>query len=90
MNKTELASAVAAKTGFSKVDGKKALNAVIDVISEEVAKDGKVSILGFGTFYVAEKAARKGINPATKQPIDIPARKVVKFKSGADLAKSAK
>jgi DNA-binding protein HU-beta len=59
---------------------------VIDTIAEEVRKGEKVSILGFGSFYVSEKAARRGINPATKEPIDIPAHKVVKFKAGTDLA----
>ncbi|MDR3262282.1 MAG: HU family DNA-binding protein [Tannerella sp.] len=90
MNKTEFINAVAAKAGFSKVDGKKAVKAVIETIIEEVGKDERVNILGFGAFFTTEKAARKGVNPATKQVIDIPARKVVKFKVGADLAKAAK
>jgi DNA-binding protein HU-beta len=87
MNKTDLVNAVAAKAGISKVYGKKAVNAFIETISEEIAKGEKVSILGFGSFYVAQKAARRGVNPATKAAIDIPARKVVKFKVGADLSK---
>ncbi|MDR3268342.1 MAG: HU family DNA-binding protein [Tannerella sp.] len=90
MNKTEFVNAVAAKAGFSKVSGKKAIKAVIETISEEVEKGGKVNIIGFGSFYVTTKAARKGINPATQQVIQIPARKVVKFKVGADLAKVVK
>jgi len=88
MNKTELVDAVAAKAGISKVDGKKAVEAVIQTIAEEMEKGGKVAILGFGSFSVVRKAARKGINPKTKKVIDIPARKVVKFKAGVDLAKT--
>lgn len=90
MNKTEFISAVAAEAGLSKVDGKKAVEAMLKTISKEMKKGGKVSILGFGSFSVVEKAARKGVNPKTKQAIKIPARKVVKFKAGADLAKVVK
>jgi DNA-binding protein HU-beta len=90
MNKIELASAVAEKAGFSKVDGKKAVNAFIDVIQEEIEKGESVSILGFGTFGIVEKSARKGVNPATGAAINIPARKVVKFKVGANLAGAVK
>ena len=87
MNKTEFINAVAAKAGMSKVDGKKAVDAMIETISAEMENGGKVAILGFGSFSVVQKTARKGVNPKTKQAIDIPARKVVKFKAGADLAK---
>lgn len=85
MNKSELVSAVAQKSGLSKVDSKKALDAVLDSISEELRNDGKVVLVGFGTFSVNERSARKGINPRTKEPIDIPAKKVVKFKAGTQL-----
>ena len=88
MNKTDFISAVAAKAGMSKVDAKKALDAAIGTISCEMKKGEKVSILGFGSFSVVTKAARKGVNPKTKKEIDIPARKCVKFKTGADLAKA--
>jgi DNA-binding protein HU-beta len=87
MNKTEFISAVADKAGLSKADAKKAVEAVTDTVSGEVSKGEKVVLAGFGTFSVVERAARKGLNPRTKQVIDIPARKVVKFKAGADLAK---
>ncbi len=90
MNKTEFIEAVAAKAGLSKVDGKKAVEAMIQTIEGEMKKGGKVAILGFGSFTVVKKAARKGVNPKTKQKISIPARKVVKFKPGASLAKMAK
>jgi len=90
MNKTEFISAVAAKAGLTKVDAKKAVDAFIDTVAEEMKKGEKVSILGFGSFSVAEKAARKGINPKTKAVIEIAARKAVKFKAGAELAAQVK
>ncbi|HZJ81018.1 MAG TPA: HU family DNA-binding protein [Dysgonamonadaceae bacterium] len=86
MNKSELVSAVAQKSGLSKVDSKKALDAVLESIGEELKDDGKVVLVGFGTFSVTERSARKGINPRTKEAIDIPAKKVVKFKAGSKLS----
>lgn len=86
MNKSELVSAVAQKSGLSKVDSKKALDAVLESIDEELKNGGKVVLVGFGTFSVTERGARKGINPRTKEPIDIPAKKVVKFKAGSQLS----
>ncbi|MGI6572687.1 MAG: HU family DNA-binding protein [Fermentimonas sp.] len=86
MNKSELVSAIAEKTGLSKVDAKKALDATLETISEEVKSGGKVVLVGFGTFSVSERSARKGINPRTKEPINIPAKKTTKFKPGSDLS----
>ena len=86
MNKADLISAIAEKSGLTKSDSKKALDAFIDSVSEELKKGGKVSLVGFGTYTVTEKSARKGINPRTKAVINIPAKKVVKFKAGAELA----
>ncbi len=85
MNKTELVAAVAAKAELTKVDAKKALDATLEVIAGALKKEEKVALLGFGTFSVNKRAARTGINPATKQKIKIAAKKVVKFKAGADL-----
>ena len=85
MNKTEFINAVAEKSGLSKVDTKKAVEAFVETVSNELKEGGKVALLGFGSFSVAEKSARKGVNPKTKQPIEIPARKSVKFKAGAEL-----
>lgn len=85
MNKTEFINAVSEKAGLSKVDAKKAVEAFIGTVSDELKAGGKVALLGFGSFSVAEKAARKGVNPKTKQPIEIQARKAVKFKAGAEL-----
>ncbi len=86
MNKTELIAAIAEKSGLTKADSKKALDAFIESVGEEMKKGGKVALVGFGTYSVTEKSARKGINPRTKAVINIPAKKVVKFKAGADLA----
>lgn len=86
MNKTELINAIAEGSGLSKVDSKKALEAFIGAVTAEMKKEGKVALVGFGTFSVTNKAARKGINPRTKAVINIPAKKSVKFKAGADLA----
>ncbi len=85
MNKTELINAIAEKAGLTKVQAKAALEAAINTVSEQLAKGDKVALIGFGTFSVAEKTARKGINPRTKEVIEIPARKAVKFKAGAEL-----
>lgn len=86
MNKTDLINAIAEQSGLSKVDSKKALEAVVDSIAAEVKKGGKVALVGFGTFSITQKAARKGINPRTKAVINIPAKKTVKFKPGAELS----
>lgn len=86
MNKTELIDAIAEKSGLSKVDSKKALEAFIDSVSGELKSGGKIALVGFGTFSVTERSARKGINPRTKAAIKIPAKKVAKFKPGSDLA----
>lgn len=85
MNKTDLVAKIAEGAGLSKVDAKKALEATLDAITSAVKKDDKVVLVGFGTFAVQKSAARKGVNVLTKKPINIPAKKVVKFKAGADL-----
>ena len=90
MNKAELINAIAEKAGLSKADAKNALDATIEVISEAMVQNDKVALVGFGTFSVSEKAERTGINPATKEKITIPAKKVVKFKAGAELTAKVK
>lgn len=90
MNKTEFISAVSEKSGLSKNDAKKAVEAFIETVSNEMQAGGKIALLGFGSFSVTEKAARKGVNPKTKQPIEISARKAVKFKAGAELNEKIK
>ncbi|MCR4773414.1 MAG: HU family DNA-binding protein [Prevotella sp.] len=86
MNKTELVEKIAAKAGLSKVDAKKALDATTEALKEALVAGDKVQLIGFGTFSVNERPAREGINPATKQKIKIAAKKVAKFKAGAELA----
>lgn len=86
MNKAELVAAVAAKAEVSKVQAGKVVEATVEAIIEALQNGENVQMIGFGTFAVVNKAARKGINPATKKAITIPAKKVVKFKAGAKLA----
>lgn len=90
MNKTDLVNAIAAGAGLSKVDAKKALDATLKVIEGALKNNDKVALVGFGTFEVSKRAARQGINPATKQAITIEAKNVVKFKAGAQLANAVK
>ena len=90
MNKTELVEKIAAGAGLSKADAKKALDATVEAIKAALAAGDKVQLVGFGTFAVAERPAREGINPATKQKIKIAAKKVAKFKAGAELADAIK
>ncbi|RGM49896.1 MULTISPECIES: HU family DNA-binding protein [Bacteroides] len=85
MNKAELISAMAAEAGLSKVESKKALDAFIVSVTKALKAGDKVSLVGFGTFSVVERAERTGINPATKKTIQIPAKKVAKFKAGSEL-----
>jgi len=90
MNKTELVNAIAAAAGLSKADSKKALDATLEAIADALKTGDKVALLGFGTFAVSERPAREGINPATKEKIQIAAKKIVKFKAGAELADAVK
>ena len=85
MNKTELIAAVAEKAGISKKDADNSVNAVLDVIVETLASDEKVQLVGFGTFEVGQRPSRTGINPRTKESIQIPAAKTPKFKAGKAL-----
>ncbi|MBR6816789.1 MAG: HU family DNA-binding protein [Clostridia bacterium] len=82
MNKTELIAAIAAKAELSKKDAEKALMAFTETVVEELKKDGKVQIVGFGTFEARARAERKGINPLTKETITIAASVVPAFKAG--------
>ena len=85
MNKAELVNAMATETGVSKKDVEKVLNSFINVVSNEMANKGKVQLVGFGTFETRERAARKGLNPQTKEEIKIPACTVPAFKAGKAL-----
>ncbi len=90
MNKAELINAIAEKANLSKVQSKAALEATIKTVSEQLSKGEKVALSGFGTFSVVEKTARKGVNPRTKEVIEIPAHKSVKFRGGAELNDAVK
>lgn len=85
MTKADLISAVAQKTELSKKDSDKAVNAVLEAITETLAAGEKVSLVGFGTFEVKVRAAREGINPRTKEKIEIPSSKLPVFKAGKGL-----
>ncbi len=86
MNKTELIDKIAAGAEISKVQAKKALEAAMAAVQEALVAGDKVALIGFGTFSVSERPAREGINPQSKEKIQIAAKKVAKFKAGAELA----
>ncbi len=88
MNKTELIDAVAEKSGLTKADSKKAVDAITAAITGALKSGDKVALVGFGTFSVKENPAREGINPLTKKKITIAAKKVAKFKAGSELNKA--
>ncbi len=90
MNKAELINEIAAASGLTKAASKKALDATMKSITSALAKGKKVSLVGFGSFSVVERAARTGVNPITKKPLKIGAKKVAKFKPGADLVEAVK
>ena len=87
MNKVELIDAVAAKAGMTKVDARKAIDAIMDVTKAELKKDGKIALVGFGTMSVNKRPARQGRNPQTGATIKIKAKKVVRFKPAANILK---
>ena len=85
MNKADLIAAIAAKTGETKKSAEASVNAFVDVITESLVKGDKVQLVGFGSFDVRKRAARKGRNPQTKEEIKIPASKAPVFKAGKAL-----
>ena len=88
MGKQEIVVAVAEKTGLTKADAARAVDATLEAITAGLKEEGKVAFVGFGTFSSKQRAAREGINPLTKQPIKIPAKNVVSFKAGSKLKDS--
>ncbi len=88
MNKAELIDAIAADAGLSKADAKRALDGFVNVTGGALKKGDRISLVGFGSFSVSNRAARTGRNPQTGKEIKIAAKKVVKFKAGSDLADS--
>ena len=85
MSKTELVEFIADKAGLTKADATRALDAAIEGITNGLKKEGKVALVGFGTFSAKKRAAREGINPLTKEPLKIPAKTVASFKAGSKL-----
>ena len=85
MNKADLIAAIAAKTGETKKSAEASVNAFVDVVTESLVKGDKVQLVGFGSFEVRKRAARKGRNPQTKEEIKIPASKTPVFKAGKAL-----
>jgi len=85
MNKAELIAAIAAKTGETKKSAEASVNAFVDVITGALSKGDKVQLVGFGSFEIRKRAARKGRNPQTKEEIKIPASKAPVFKAGKAL-----
>ena len=85
MNKSELIDAVAKESGLTKADAAKAVDAFTNVVKNALKADDTITLVGFGTFKVAERAARQGLNPKTKEPIQIPAARVPKFTPGKAL-----
>lgn len=90
MNKTELVNAVAAKAGLSKKDAEAATKAVVDAVTEALAKGEKVQLVGFGTFEVKDRAAKQARNPRTGEVIEVAASKVPAFKAGQALKDAVK
>lgn len=85
MNKQELIRAAATKSGMQQAEIEKALNAIMDSITGSLLKEESVTLIGFGTFHVKERAARRGHNPATGGAMEIPAKKQVKFKPSSKM-----
>ena len=90
MNKAELTEAIASSADLSKADAKRALDAFVDATSNALKKGDRVALVGFGSFSVSNRSARKGRNPQTGKEINIPAKKVVKFKACAELSGKVK
>ena len=86
MNKAELIEAMATDAGLTKADAKRALDAFIDATTGALKDGQRVALVGFGSFSVTNRAARKGRNPQTNAVIDIPAKNVVRFKAGSELS----
>ena len=90
MNKAELIDAVATKSELTKQDSRKAVDALFETISNTLAKEEKIQLLGFGTFEVRERAERTGRNLRTGEEVNIPASKVAAFKAGKELKQAVK
>jgi len=85
MNKAELVEEVSGKVGITKKEADNVVSAITETITDALAREEKVTLVGFGTFQVMQRKARRGINPQTRESIQIPAKKVAKFKPGKRL-----
>jgi len=90
MNKAELVEEVANQTGLKKRTSREVVDAVISTITDSLAREEKVTLVGFGTFQVMERKARRGVNPQTRETIQIPTKKVPKFRAGKSLREAVK
>ncbi|OPY09754.1 MAG: DNA-binding protein HRL53 [Syntrophus sp. PtaB.Bin001] len=90
MTKAELISVIAEEAGITKASAAKALASYVGVVAKELKKNGKIGLVGFGSFSVVKRKAREGRNPQTGKAIKIPAKKVVKFKPGKELSEKVK
>lgn len=88
MNKADLVNSMAEKTGLTKTKSNEVIDVIVSTISEALKSGDKVTLVGFGTFTTTQRDARKGRNPKTGETIEIPAKRVAKFKAGTDLTKS--
>jgi len=90
MNKAELVEEVADQTGLTKKVSREAVDAVISAITDSLAREERVTLVGFGTFQVRQRKARRGVNPQTRETIQIPAKNVPKFRPGKGLKERVK
>jgi DNA-binding protein HU-beta len=88
MNKADLVNSLSEKTGLTKTKSNQAIDALVETISEALKSGDKVTLVGFGTFTTSQKEARMGRNPKTGESLEIPAKRVAKFKPGTELSKS--
>lgn len=88
MNKSQLIDVMAAKAGLTKADAKKALDAFIEATGEALKSGDRIALIGFGSFSITKRSARTGRNPQTGKEISIPAKSIIKFKPGSELADS--
>lgn len=88
MNKADLVNSISEQTGLTKTKSNQVLDVMASIITETLSKGEKVTLVGFGTFTTNERRARKGRNPKTGEVIDIPAKRVAKFKAGSSLTKT--
>lgn len=88
MNKADLINSISEKTGLTKTKSNEVIDAFLSSVTESLSNGDKVTLVGFGTFTTSQREARKGRNPKTGDIIDIPSKKVARFKAGSDLIKS--